>query len=225
MKLKKIIEKNKKYINIDYVLTVILPISLLIWILGQIGILLKYNCIIFFSWWQIFSDTAILVFPMLMYIVWYYTNNIYYLMNPNKSEKFFSLILIFITTIIALVILWLIFYIRNYLVLSSIFYIFGILQSFFIDLTKNTKYDKKYINYIFPSIPIAFILLITGSLFWIFTSIYESIFENIYVNHSWKTEKVNYINDKIIIIWTWQIIKSDSEYEFILKEMKNTKKK
>lgn len=235
MKLNKIFKKFKKEWKITFLLS-LLPITLLVGILWQIAILSKYNALVFFSWWQVLNDTAILMLQVIVFFLWVLSAYVYYLIKTTKIEKWCSWIILFLFfSIVWWISIW---FFKN-------IYITSIITSFFLGyfayvttfiVWDRWKHPGKNDNYIIPIIFNILILLIVLLFWFILNHFYSFLYQNIEIKiintnqevliWTWnKTNetnyKINYMNDKYIIYSSWsetKIIPNDWKNEFIIND-------
>lgn len=224
MKLNKILKSLKKESKITFWLS-LLPITLLVGILWQITILSKYNAVVFFSWWQVLNDTAILMLLIVAYFLWYFTYNFFKTLKPTLWEKWRGFLFIIYSFLLLSLIIY-IFWIYNiYYVWIFLIYILWYLQSI-LNWTINNN-DKKNLNmkywiFIIPSISLYLIYLIFSILLCFSILVYHFLYTNIEIKMDNINHQINYINDKYIIYSSWsvtKIIPNDWKNEFIIKDM------
>ena len=244
MKLHKLLKSLKKESKITFWLS-LLPITLLVGILWQIAILSKYNALVFFSWWQVLNDTAILLLPVIFLFISLLLVDIFvYILNLNPIwllKKFFISI---INSLLILIILWLLRIIPEnlfnyYFMLNWFYYIFWLFlyilvpfndkkekisictkfRYFYIDLKnyiKNKKEERlSKLVFFLPIIAFIFIFAIIFFLSSLCSIWYKNLYEWTKININWNEIKVNYMNDKYIIYSSW------SETKIIPNDWKN----
>lgn len=219
MKIKNIKKYIKDEIEPHYWLTVLLPLMLIIWILWQVVMLSKYNAIAFFSWSQIFSDTAILFIPLLSFLFGFIS--IKALKGFDKTDWKIILrsvmFIVYITIIIA-ALSWVLIYFKIN-VLS--YYIVSLFSSFLLwamtwaveSKNKAKEFDDKWL-FLLPSASLGLVVLPFILIYSLFTLLYSYIYMNVDVKIKDKQYKVEYMNDKYIIYWSWNVISNDWKYEF-----------
>ncbi|EKD65814.1 MAG: hypothetical protein ACD_49C00083G0001 [uncultured bacterium (gcode 4)] len=223
MNIKKILKLLKDKKKLIYWLKIILPITLLIWILWQIVILSKYNAIALFSWSQIFSDTVILFLPLLSGFAWYFSLKILDMIDwVNNKIKIYSLLFILFIIIIYSFIMGILsyynyipfnFYLNSLNILFVSWAIFSFNSTLKID--KDNKTSDKFL-FIFPSLILILITLSFTIILWLFGILYSYVYRNIKIEISNKQYEIQYMNDKYIIYWSWKITPNDWKNKFII---------
>lgn len=220
MKLQKILKSIKKESKLTFLLS-FLPITLLVGILWQIAILSKYNSVLFFSWWQVLNDTAILMLQVIVFFLWVLSAYFFYFIKPKKVEKFFSLVLLFIFFVFSWIIIVL--FLKNvyiYWLISSylLWYLSYVITFIVWNKWRNIGKNDNYI------IPVIFNVLVLSIilLFWfILNYFYSFLYQNIELKTNNENHQINYMNDKYIIYSSWsetKIIPNDWKNEFIIKD-------
>ena len=151
MKLKTLSKKIKKDLKSTHLLAII-PLTALIWIIWQVTMLSKYNAVAFFSWTQVFSDSAILMLLIIAYFSWLFSNFIFKDLKPNFYEKFRWFMFIVYFIFIFLFLAYLIKYDNIYFLALPAMYIFWYVTPYLDIWAKkiSKKSVDKYI-FIFPT--------------------------------------------------------------------------
>lgn len=223
MKLHKILKSIKKESKITFWLS-LLPITLLVGILWQIAILSKYNAIVFFSWWQVLNDTAIVMLLIISYIWWYFSYNFFKTFKPNLPEKWRGFLFIIYSFFLITIIFYFLWIFNIYLIWIFIFYIFWYFQSILdwtIKNNENVNFNLKYWIFIISSIPLYIIYLLFILILCFSILVYNFIYQNIEIKIEKINYKINYMNDKYIIYSSWsetKIIPNDWKNDFIIND-------
>ncbi|EKD44714.1 MAG: hypothetical protein ACD_71C00032G0002 [uncultured bacterium (gcode 4)] len=224
MKINKIVKYLKEKVNLGYWFSITLSTTLLIWILWQIIILSKFNAIVFFSWSQIFSDTAILFIPVLALFSGHFSYkflNKFKIVLTVKARSFLFLIeIIFILWVVYITLCqYLVTTVNLYFLNLTVFFLFWFLLSIFDKKVEEKKVDFDKWIFAFPALVLSLVLLLFLILLWIFNILYHYIYTNIYVNIDNTQYKVQYMNDKYIIYWSWNVIPNDWKNRFVVKDI------
>lgn len=223
IKFKKLIKILKTDFKLEFLLS-LLPISVLVWIIWQVTILSKYNAVVFFSWSQVFSDTAILLMLVLAFGIWYFVKELFYELSPSRTEKLRWFMFI-IYSIFLIVILMSIFKFTNiYFMALSLFFLFWYsISSLYKLWIQDKKINEKYWIFIFPSLPLVIFLLSFTLLYSFFALWYSYLYKNIEVKVNTGYAQVNYMNDKFIIYWEGKILPNNWYNEFQIKRITSSK--
>jgi len=220
MKLQKILKSIKKESKLTFLLS-FLPITLLVGILWQIAILSKYNSVLFFSWWQVLNDTAILMLQVIVFFLWVLSAYFFYFIKPKKVEKFFSLVLLFIFFVFSWIIIVL--FLKNvyiyWLISSYLLWYLSYVITFIV--WNKWRHIGKNDNYIIPVIFNVLVLSIILLFWFILNYFYSFLYQNIELKTNNENHQINYMNDKYIIYSSWsetKIIPNDWKNEFIIKD-------
>lgn len=222
-KLKKILKTLKTDFKLEFLLA-LLPISALVWIIGQVTILSKYNAVVFFSWSQVFSDTAILIMLIVAFAVWYFIKELFDTLSPSKTEKFRWFMFIVYSIFLIILFISLFKFTNLYFVALSFFYLIWYTTSIFSKVwTPAKKIDWKYWIFIFPTLPLTILLAVFIMLYGFFGMWYSYLYKNIEVKVNEEHIPVNYMNDKFIIYWEGKVLPNNWNNEFQIKEIPGSK--
>lgn len=215
-KIHKLVEKY----HVNLVIWMILPISALIGILWQVTILSKYNAVVFFSWSQVFVDTALMFLPIISFISGLLSYIIYCnVLKPKWKEKWIAFIFIIFSIILFALILWLIWYINLYLFNLCFFFLFGYITNFaFITSGIWEKMDPEKYSFLFPSAILGLVLAAGIVITSFFNIWYNHLYSNIQIQIESKKYKVQYMNDKYIIYSDGKVIPNNDSVKFVISK-------
>ena len=212
----KTLKKLKKKYHLDLLLKLLVPLAAIIWILGQITMLSKYNAIALFSWSQVFSDTSILLLQIISFFIGLWASLTFKKFKISKLAKFFGFISIlvcfFLTFIVLEIMKWDNVYLQSILFIYIIWYITP-----FFNIKDNWKQSQKWL-FLLPSLVLSLIFIGCICLFSILNIFYSYVFNTIDIEIDNKTYPVHYMNDRYIIYWENKVTSNNGTYDFILGE-------
>jgi hypothetical protein len=217
MKLKKIHKFIKQKLKLDYWMLFLIPITAFIWIVAQIWILSQYNAVALFSWWQVFSDSAIILPLILSLITWYISYLIFLKLKPNKLDNTLAIFYLFVFGLVSIIILSLISVKNIYLLGLFIFFFFWYISSIINSIDVGQKSNKEIWKYIIPWWIYIFFFMLFVVIFWMWWVMLWFINQGLEIQIDWTEYDIQYMNDKYIIYWEWEVLKIEgSNYKIKL---------
>lgn len=221
----RLLKKKDNWIRI--ILTII-PITLMVWTIGQVMILSKYNGLILFSWTQVINDTVLLIIP----IMFGWVGIFFYSLASSKHGFWFNAwktILALIIGFIFIVLVQLFIWKNPYLLLLFSTFLLGILS--YVAYTSGCDSGTKEVSdgifdLMIPSVWIIGLILIFMVLFWVSSILYSGLYKDIKIeikdpaslSGALIHEDVKYMNDKYIIYWSGNVMLNSGINKIVLSQ-------